>query len=216
LRFAREGYLPGAVPAVTGLLLAPFFGWVFLVLTLFVAALVLAFFRDPERMLAGDPDAIVSPADGRVLAVERKEEGHRLARVPMQRISIFMSPLDVHINRAPAAGIVRDIHYSPGQFRAAYADDASEVNESNALLVEGVAGAKFVVIQIAGWLARRIVCHARVGDHYARGDRFGLIMFGSRVDLYVPIDVSVCVRPGDRVSAGSSVVARRGGTIGVH
>jgi len=216
LRFAREGYLPAAVPAVTGLLLAPFFGWAFFALTLVVAALVLAFFRDPERTLAGDPQAIVSPADGRVLAVERKEGGHRLARAPMQRISIFMSPLDVHINRAPVAGVVRDIHYAPGQFRAAYADDASDVNESSALLVEDEAGAKFVVIQIAGWLARRIVCRARVGDRYARGERFGLIMFGSRVDLYVPIDVSVCVQPGDRVSAGSSVVARQGGTIGVN
>jgi phosphatidylserine decarboxylase len=133
----------------------------------------------------------------------------------MQRISIFMSPLDVHINRAPVTGVVRDIHYSPGQFRAAYADDASDVNESNAVLVEGEAGARVVVVQIAGWLARRIVCHARVGERLGRGQRYGLIMFGSRVDLYVPLDVSISVQAGDRVSAGSSVVARQGGASGV-
>jgi phosphatidylserine decarboxylase len=91
----------------------------------------------------------VSPADGRVLTVERKENGHRLVRSPMQRISIFMSPLDVHINRAPAGGLVREIHYHPGQFRAAYADDASDVNESNAVLVECEGGARMVVVQIA-------------------------------------------------------------------
>jgi len=216
LRFASEGYLPAAVPAVTGLLLAPFFGWGFFVATLVIAALVLAFFRDPERTPPADPDAIVAPADGRVLAVERKENGHRLSRSPMQRISIFMSPLDVHINRAPSAGIIRDIHYSPGQFRAAYADDASEVNESNAVVVEGEAGSRTVVVQIAGWLARRIVCRTRVGERIGRGERFGLIMFGSRVDVYLPIDVSICVRPGERVSAGASMIARRGGQSGVN
>lgn len=216
MSFAREGYLPAAVPAATGLLLAPFFGWGFCLVTLIIATLVLAFFRDPERTPPADPTAIVSPADGRVLSVERKENGHRLSRAPMQRISIFMSPLDVHINRAPSAGVIRDIHYSPGQFRAAYADDASEVNESNAVLVEGEAGSRTVVVQIAGWLARRIVCRARVGDHLGRGERFGLIMFGSRVDVYLPLDVSICVQPGERVSAGASMIARRGGHSGIN
>jgi phosphatidylserine decarboxylase len=216
LKFAREGYLPTAVPAVTGLVLAPFFGWWFCAATLVLAVLVLLFFRDPARVAPADPAAIVAPADGRVLAVELKEQGHRLARRPMHRISIFMSPLNVHINRMPAAGTVRDIRYSPGQFRAAYADDASEVNESNAVLVEtGVAG-PMVVIQIAGWLARRIVCHVHVGDRLDRAARFGLIMFGSRVDLYVPAEISICVRSGDRVSAGSTVVARAGGTNAVQ
>lgn len=212
MKFAREGYLPAAVPAVTGLVLAPFFGWWFGAAMLVLATLVLLFFRDPVRVAPADPAAIVAPADGRVLSVELKERGHRLAPRPMHRITIFMSPLNVHINRMPAAGTIRDIRYSPGQFRAAYADDASEVNESNALLVEtGIAG-PMVVIQIAGWLARRIVCHARIGDRLERAARFGLIMFGSRVDLYVPAEISVCVRSGDRVSAGSTVVARAGGS----
>lgn len=216
MKFAREGYLPAAVPAVTGLVLAPFFGWWFGVAMLVLATLVLLFFRDPVRVPPADPAAIVAPADGRVLSVELKERGHRLAPRPMHRITIFMSPLNVHINRMPAAGVIRDIRYSPGQFRAAYADDASEVNESNALLVEtGIAG-PMVVIQIAGWLARRIVCHARIGDRLERAARFGLIMFGSRVDLYVPAEISVCVRSGDRVSAGSTVVARAGGSNGVQ
>lgn len=216
MKFAREGYLPAAVPAVTGVVLAPFFGGWFCAATLVLAVLVLLFFRDPVRVAPDDPTAIVSPADGRVLSVELKERGHSLARRSMHRISIFMSPLDVHINRMPAAGAIRDIRYSPGQFRAAYADDASEVNESNALLVEtGIAG-PMIVIQIAGWLARRIVCHAHVGDRLERAARFGLIMFGSRVDLYVPAEISICVRSGDRVRAGSSVVARAGGTDAVQ
>jgi phosphatidylserine decarboxylase len=212
LKFAREGYLPAAVPAVTGLVLAPFFGWWFGAAMLVLAMLVLLFFRDPVRVAPADPAAIVAPADGRILSVELKPQGHRLAPRPMHRITIFMSPLNVHINRMPAAGAIRDIRYSPGQFRAAYADDASEVNESNALLVEtGIAG-PMVVIQIAGWLARRIVCHAHIGDRLERAARFGLNMFGSRVDLYVPAEISVCVRSGDRVSAGSTVVARAGGS----
>lgn len=211
MSFAREGYLPAALPAITGLVLAPWFGWGFFVFTLVIAALVLAFFRDPARTPPADPDAIVSPADGRVLAVEWKEQGHRLCRTPMQRISIFMSPLDVHINRIPAEGTVRDIHYSPGQFRAAYADDASEVNESHAVLVESTGIGRYVVVQIAGWLARRIVCKAHAGERFERAARYGLIMFGSRVDLYLPPDVSVCVNRGERVSAGSTVVARAGG-----
>lgn len=212
MKFAREGYLPAAVPAVTGLVLAPFFGWWFGAAMLVLATLVLLFFRDPVRVAPADPAAIVAPADGRVLSVELKERGHRLAPRPMHRITIFMSPLNVHINRMPAAGTIRDIRYSPGQFRAAYADDASEVNESNALLVETDIAGPMVVIQIAGWLARRIVCHARIGDRLERAARFGLIMFGSRVDLYVPAEISVCVRSGDRVSAGSTVVARAGGS----
>jgi phosphatidylserine decarboxylase len=216
LKFAREGYLPAAVPAATGFVLAPFFGWGFCAATLVLAVLVLLFFRDPVRVPPADPTAIVAPADGRVLSVELKEQGHRLAHRPMNRISIFMSPLDVHINRMPAAGAIRDISYSPGQFRAAYADDASEVNESNALLVETAEAGPMVVIQIAGWLARRIVCHAHVGDRLDRAARFGLIMFGSRVDLYVPAEISICVRSGDRVSAGSTIVARSGGSNAIQ
>ena len=212
MKFAREGYLPAAVPAVTGFVLAPFFGGWFCFATLVLATLVLLFFRDPVRVAPEDPAAIVAPADGRVLSVERKAQGHGLARQPMQRISIFMSPLNVHINRMPAAGTIRDIHYSPGQFRAAYADDASEVNESNALLVQTDVAGPMVVIQIAGWLARRIVCHAHVGDRLDRAARFGLIMFGSRVDVYVSEEVSICVQSGDRVRAGSTVVARTGGS----
>ena len=212
MKFAREGYLPAAVPAVTGLVLSPFFGGWFCFATLVLAALVLLFFRDPVRVAPEDPAAIVAPADGRVLSVERKVQGHGLARQPMQRVSIFMSPLNVHINRMPAAGTIQDIHYSRGQFRAAYADDASEVNESNALLVQTDVAGPMVVIQIAGWLARRIVCHAHVGDRLDRAARFGRIMFGSRVDLYVSEDVSICVQSGDRVRAGSTVVARTGGS----
>jgi phosphatidylserine decarboxylase len=212
LKFAHEGYLPAAVPAVTGLVLAPFFGWWLFGVTLIVALLVLLFFRDPERRAPADADAIVAPADGRVLSIQAMPNGHRLAPGPMQRISIFMSPLDVHINRMPASGTILEVRFSPGQFRAAYADDASDVNESNAVLVETPGIGRMVVVQIAGWLARRIVCGAHVGDRLERAARFGLIMFGSRVDLYLPPDVSICVAEAQRVSAGATVVARAGGS----
>jgi phosphatidylserine decarboxylase len=211
LKFAREGYFPAAIPAVAGLLCLPLFG-AFVGGGLMVFALaVLLFFRDPKRRAPEDPRAIISPADGKVVGVGRREKGHHLAGDVMNRVSIFMSPLDVHINRMPVAGTVKDVEWSPGQFRAAYADDASEINESNALLVEAASGFRMVIVQIAGWLARRIICRAGPGDKLSRGEKFGLIMFGSRVDLYLPDDVTIKVRPGERVWSGTSVIALSGG-----
>src|SRR5262245_8472638 len=163
------------------------------------------FFRDPEREPPPDDRLVVAPAAGRVLEVcaEREE---RFLHGPATRVSIFMSPLDVHVNRSPVAGTIELVRHTAGRFRAAFADKASLDNERNAVLLTTRAG-RFLVVQIAGAMARRIVCRRQVGDHLARGERFGMIMFGSRVDLFLPPGVRPAVSRGDRVRAGHTVVA---------
>ncbi len=163
--------------------------------------LVLNFFRDPERMIPAEPNAIVSPADGQVVQlVEEEYEGR-----PVRRLSIFMSPLDVHVNRVPIAGRITAINYKKGSFRVASQDLASLENEQNVFTVEGEQGL-VVVKQIAGVLARRIVFWKRVGDSLARGERVGMIKFGSRVDVLVASTVEWRVKVGDRVRAGCSIL----------
>lgn len=165
----------------------------------------LYFFRDPERTPPPGEHLVVSPADGRVLeVVEEREE--RFLSAPVTRISIFMSPLDVHVNRSPVAGAVALVRHTAGKFRAAFHDKASLDNERNAVVLES-AGRQYLVVQVAGALARRIVCRRRVGDRLARGERFGMIMFGSRVDLFLPAGVVPRVAKDDRVRAGVTVVA---------
>jgi phosphatidylserine decarboxylase len=172
-----------------------------------LAAAVLMFFRDPERSPDGGDGAIISPADGKVVFAGPADKGDPLAPESGMRVSIFMSPLNVHVNRMPAAGTVADIRYNKGKFEAAYSEKAAEVNESSAMLVKTRSGMDLVVIQIAGWLARRIVCKVAPGTSLQRGERFGLIMFGSRVDVYLPDTVSITTKVGDRVAAGRSVIA---------
>jgi phosphatidylserine decarboxylase len=162
------------------------------------------FFRDPERAAPGDERTIVSPADGKVIDVRRVERPE-LLDAPATRISIFMSPLNVHVNRSPVAGRIEAVRHTAGRFHAAFADKASDDNERNAMVLTG-GGRRYLVVQIAGALARRIVCRRRPGDALARGERYGLIMFGSRVDLYVPPDTAVRVALGQRVRAGLTVI----------
>ena len=168
-----------------------------------VAAAVAGFFRDPARVTPGDEGLVVSPADGKVVEVD-DDGGHPGGR----RVSIFLSPLDVHINRAPLDARVADIRYQPGRFLAAYKGKASEENERNAVELTDASGRTVRVVQIAGFLARRIVCDVGRGDSLKRGERFGMIMFGSRVDLHLPADATVAVRPGERVRGGETIVAR--------
>jgi phosphatidylserine decarboxylase len=163
------------------------------------------FFRDPDRSPPDGERLIVSPADGRVLAVVPEREEQYLA-APATRISIFMSPLDVHVNRAPVSGTVERVEHRNGRFRAAFADKASVDNERNALVLASE-GRRYLCVQIAGAVARRIICRVAPGDRVQRGERFGMIMFGSRVDLFLPAGVEPRVRPGDRVHAGQTVVA---------
>jgi phosphatidylserine decarboxylase len=170
-------------------------------LTVFLAA----FFRDPERLVPETSDLVVAPADGRVIDVEG---GVRVAQLPAacSRVSIFMSPFNVHVNRAPVAGIVRTVQYQAGKFHAAFSPKASPDNERNSILMVDERDEQFLVVQIAGALARRIVCYVAPNSRLERGDRCGIIMFGSRVDLYVPESVTVSVQSGDRLRAGESVI----------
>ena len=184
---AAAGHPAAIVPLVVGL------------------GLCLNFFRDPERAPPPGEHLVLSPADGRVVAVVPEREDRFLA-APATRISIFMSPLDVHVNRNPVSGIVERVQHTAGKFRAAFADKASLDNERTALVLES-GGRRYLLVQIAGALARRIVCRVRPGDRVQRGERFGMIMFGSRVDLFLPAGVVPVVQRGDRVRAGTSVIA---------
>ncbi|HLY60639.1 MAG TPA: phosphatidylserine decarboxylase [Terriglobia bacterium] len=198
----KEGYWYGLpLVLVTGGLLGLGLYWLsafFLVLTLFI----LNFFRDPNRNIPTDSCAIVSPADGRVVEVrEELFEGR-----PVRRVSIFMSPLDVHVNRAPIAGTIEEIAYKKGSFQMASNAAASVENEQNVFTISGGQGV-VVVKQIAGLLARRIVFWKKKGDLLQRGERVGLIKFGSRADVMMDPKVELRVKVGDYVRAGSSVLA---------
>lgn len=175
------------------------FWWVaaiLLLVTLFMAF----FFRDPKRVPPSDRDVVVSPADGKVTRVERAGSGSTV-------ISIFLSPFDVHINRSPIPGKIVDVLYSPGKFLMATNEKASLVNEQNALTIQGE---KITVVckQIAGILARRIVCWKAKGDSLGLGERFGMIKFSSRTDVLLPANVRVTVKEGDRVRGGTTVIGR--------
>ena len=198
IRIAREGYrFVFVASALAAAALAA--GWLAAGVALAAAALALAgFFRDPERTAPDGDGVVVSPADGKV--VEVSDEGRRL--------SIFLSPLDVHVNRAPMNGRVQDVRYRPGRFFAANRGKASDENERNVVEFVEDSGKTLQVVQIAGFLARRIVCDVGPGDPLRKGERFGLIMFGSRVDLCLPPGAAVEVRPGQRVRSGETVVAR--------
>jgi phosphatidylserine decarboxylase len=162
------------------------------------------FFRDPHRTPPTDPDVIVSPADGRVTRITRLTPGELHSAT---LISIFLSPLDVHINRSPIAGRITDVSYVPGKFLMATNEQASLVNEQNILTIEGE---KITLIckQIAGILARRVVCWKKKGDNLQLGERFGLIKFGSRTDVVLPSNVAITVTEGDRVKGGTSIIGR--------
>ncbi len=174
-------------------------GGVLLVLGVFV----LFFFRDPERAIPSDPDLIVSPADGRIMEVVEEARGENAGR----RISIFLSVFDVHVNRTPVAGRIAAVEYRKGRFYAAMRGRASEENEQNVIRVSTERG-EVVFKQIAGWIARRILFWKSLGDSVTRGERVGMIRFGSRVDVWLPDRVEILVRPGQHVAGGSSVLAR--------
>ena len=176
-------------------------GWCFLPIPLFV----IWFFRDPERKIPGEPDCLVSPADGRVILVEKPGQNPYLEGQQI-KVSIFMNVFNVHVNRVPFTGVVEKVIYVPGKFLNASLDKASEFNERNALIIRTSAGIRYAVVQIAGLIARRIVSDVKEGDALTRGKRYGMICFGSRLDLYLPENTEVTVSPGDRVMAGTSVV----------
>jgi phosphatidylserine decarboxylase len=167
--------------------------------------LTLNFFRDPERTTPTGQRLIVAPADGKIVALKQVEESEYL-HTRAQQISIFMSPLNVHVNRNPISGMIRHVRYVPGEFFAAFEDKASEKNEQTIIGVENSHG-KVLFKQIAGFLARRIVCSLKVGDSVKVGERFGMIKFGSRVDVFVPETAAIKVKVGEKAVAGETVLA---------
>jgi phosphatidylserine decarboxylase len=205
MRIARQGFGYIGALAAAGLVLAPFPTTRMVALLPFALALfVIYFFRDPERTPPDDPRLLVSPADGRVVYVGPEEN----APSGRTQISIFLSIFDVHINRSPIAGVITGLRYTPGQFLPAYRQQASKQNEQNEVtLTEGPL--TVIVRQIAGVVARRIVFSKKRDERLERGERFGLIQFGSRVDILLPPEVKVLVSVGERVRGGESPVGEK-------
>jgi phosphatidylserine decarboxylase len=170
-----------------------------------LAAFTVQFFRDPPRQVRAGARAILSAADGRVVRVAAVPDPYTGSDALL--ISVFMNVFNVHSNRAPFDGVVEKVQYRPGAFVHADLDKASESNESNAIVLRTQTGERISVVQVAGLIARRILCYAKAGDSLARGERFGFIRFGSRVDLYLPRSVRPMVVVGDFVHAGASVLA---------
>ena len=212
MRKANIGVAPEGLPFIfllglTTLTFAAFGCWpmglAFLALTWFAGH----FFRDPERVIPSGADLAVSPADGRVVRVEPRLDP--ITGESRTCVSIFMNVFNVHVNRAPVSGTVEAISYLPGKFFNAALDKASKENEQCAYLLRDEQNRSWVMVQIAGLLARRIVCRVEAGDTLVRGERYGMIRFGSRVDLYLPPDYSAVVTPGDALTAGESVIAKK-------
>lgn len=204
----RAGYpfiIGGVVVLIIGLLIWHPLAWIGLIFALFC----LYFFRDPERVPPPRDDVFIAPADGLVVSIEQAVPPAELglAPEPRTRVAIFLSVLDVHVNRAPIAGTVQKIAYHPGLFLSAAEDKASDDNERNALLLRTADGQDVVVVQIAGLIARRILCSVTEGQTLAAGERFGIIRFGSRTDLYLPEGCMPLVSVGQRMIGGETVIA---------
>jgi phosphatidylserine decarboxylase len=201
---AREGWpiLAGAV--IVAAIVTWFGGWWSTPFWLF-AVFALQFFRDPARELPNDPRAIVSPADGRVVRVEKAHDPH--ADREALKISVFMNVFNVHSNRIPVDGIIKTMQYFPGKFVNADLDKASLENERNAMVITTPAGQTVTCVQVAGLIARRILCYAKPGETVGRGQRYGFIRFGSRVDVFLPLEARARVTIGEKVSATSTILA---------
>ncbi len=202
---AREGWPFIALALGAALAVAVFAGLAWSVPLWIVAAFVVQFFRDPARSFEAAANAVISPADGRVVVVEKARDPY-LERDAL-KVSVFMNVFNVHSNRVPVDGEVREIRYFPGRFFNAAIDKASSENERNLMVIDTADGTRVACVQIAGLIARRILCYARPGDRVERGQRFGFIRFGSRVDLYLPPDAIPRAALGDVVHAGQTVLA---------
>ena len=186
--------VPAVITAIAGLWGKIYLILPFLALTIFMCS----FFRNPRRQVPRGEGLILSPADGRIVVVDKESRG--------TKVSIFMSVFNCHVNRAPVAGRIAEISYQPGKFLPASKGEASHQNERNAIRLQGAKGLSMRFVQVAGILARRIVCYVHRGDQVQRGEIFGTILFGSRVDIYLPRRVAVRVRKGERVKGGKSVL----------
>jgi phosphatidylserine decarboxylase len=202
---ALEGYPFIAFTALSTLVLAILGYTAFSLSALALTAFVLYFFRDPERVPNEDEDALLSPADGKIILVEKVFD-ERYLKEHVYKVSIFMNVFNVHVNRVPFPGLVEKVIYAPGTFYSANTERGSLGNESCAMIITAPGGQRLAVVQIAGLIARRIVCWAGRGDKLAKGERFGLIRFGSRVDLYLPVQTHLEVSKGQTVRAGETVI----------
>ncbi len=202
---AREGwpFLAGSV--IIAVLASHFVGGILATLAWIIALFVLQFFRDPPREIPQQAGAVLSPADGRVIKVERTQDpyGQREAIL----VSVFMNVFNVHSNRSPVDGTIQTVQYFPGKFVNADLDKASSENERNAIVLQTPKQQTITFVQVAGLIARRILCYVKPGDALTRGQRYGFIRFGSRVDVYLPLDASVKVSIGDKVSATCTILA---------
>jgi phosphatidylserine decarboxylase len=201
---AREGWPFLAIAVVAAALVCAYSG-VWSIPFWIVALFVLQFFRDPPRAAPGDANTVASPADGRVVAVEKAHDPY-LDRESI-KVSVFMNVFNVHSNRAPVDGQVKQIFYNAGSFVNAALDKASTENERNALCIHADAGADVICVQVAGLIARRILCYVKAGDVLQRGQRYGFIRFGSRVDVYLPPNARINAALGDKVYAASTILA---------
>jgi len=203
---AREGwpFLAGAV--AVSVLVTWAWGWLAALPLWLISLFVLQFFRDPPRYAPAGEGLVLSPADGRIVAVEEVDDPWLKRRA--LKISVFMNVFNVHSNRAPVDGVVKEQWYNPGKFVNADLDKASTENERNALWFQTRSGQDVTCVQVAGLIARRILCYAKVGDQFNRGQRYGFIRFGSRVDVYLPTGAKPRVAIGDKVRASSDVLAQ--------
>jgi phosphatidylserine decarboxylase len=206
---AAEG-LPFLIPVVLFTIFLAAMGWkIWMSLGILFSLFIAYFFRNPRREIPDLENIILAPADGKIIHVGECRED-RFLKEQVLKVSIFMSLFDVHLNRAPVSGKVLERSYLPGRFLVASVEKSSLLNEQNALLLETEDHWKILLVQIAGFVARRIVCYAKAGDRLRKGEIFGLIRFGSRVDLYLPTAVKPNVRVGQHVKGGESIIGYRG------
>ena len=204
---AREGWPFLAIAVVVSIVVTWFAGWWSLPFWL-ATVFVLQFFRDPPRNVTADANEVCSPADGRIVTVQKAEDP--FTGGASLKISIFMNVFNVHSNRSPVDGQITDVAYNAGSFLNAALDKASAENERNALRIRLTDGREVTCVQIAGLIARRILCYVKTGDRLERGQRFGFIRFGSRVDVYLPPEARSTVAVGDKVYAGETSLAQMG------
>jgi phosphatidylserine decarboxylase len=201
---AREGW-PYLGLAFAVALVVTYFGGLWSLPFWVIAIFVLQFFRDPPRRIPSDPNAVISPADGRIVVVEKTQDPYTGNEAI--KISVFMNVFNVHSNRAPVDGRIEKINYFPGKFVNADLDKASIENERNAMVISSNTGHTITCVQVAGLIARRILCYVKPGEQLRRGQRYGFIRFGSRVDVYLPTHARPAVAVGDHVSATETILA---------
>lgn len=201
----REGF-PFLIPSICATVFFGLMGWgILLFLGILFSVFVAFFFRNPPRKIPSTKNAIISPADGRIVEINQCEEKDFLKDRTL-KLSIFMSLFDVHINRAPASGKVLEVRHRSGRFMMANLNKSSNLNEQNAILIETEDHTKILLVQVAGFIARRIVCYLNPGDILRKGEIFGMIRFGSRIDIYLPMKFNPAVHLGDHVKGGESIL----------